>query len=87
MILPQMSDSAVRTKNKKLHKQSHREVDPFALLLCHFLFLFYYTLFFRFEEFPINEQSVFDTLNSPDSSFMTMSFMRGKGFLFRFACT
>jgi len=58
MILPQMSDSAVRTKNKKLHKQSHREVDPFALLLCHFLFLFYYTLFFRFEEFPINQEKV-----------------------------
>ena len=51
-----MSDSAVRTKNKKLHKQRHGEVPHFALLSCNFLFLVHYTLFFQFEEFPNNQR-------------------------------
>lgn len=45
IILSPQSDSAANlNQNKKLHKQRHGEA-PFALLLCHFLFPAYYTLF------------------------------------------
>lgn len=44
---------SLNQQNKKFHRQRHGEYLPFALLLCHFLFLLYYTLLFPFEQIPI----------------------------------
>ena len=42
-----MSNNAVRTKNKKLHKQRHGEVSP--SLFCHAFFHFYSIIHYFFD--------------------------------------
>ena len=58
MILPQMSDSAVRTKNKKPHRQRHGEVAP--SLFCYAILYFYSIIhyFFNLRNFLIIKKAV-----------------------------